>query len=432
MSSFPGSDIYNTVKKVQRTSGAGPAYNKAPMGPVGPQGVVTPVRSRGGRAAKVAPKAAKKNPNGPAATPGTTDITPTPTPAQLTPEDLALQTPQVPNNPGYGGVGAGGTGLASQFNPTAYAKGMAGQQYDPSIVSMATRIKGIINALPGSLDSLHKAFANLDAQAAAPPSVAPVGSGTAATNAYAAQTANIENTAATSQARSSASREADWAERIKLLSSANVNDLRGQLAGLNQQKQDAYAGYYGQGLKTKSDLVSQAISNINSIRASNDAEALTKGNLTGQGLKNQAQYLANQGQALQNQYAPYQESQGLATGAQGLEAGSINISQARQQLQNNAPKKSLANALSVGGPQANQALLSMIIPSGGLTQNANGYTHVMGDPNTWLNKGVAQIMRTLPNSKRANVVSFVRDQISQAISPAGGWTQKNGRFVRPK
>lgn len=419
-------DKYNPNRPLDFGTGTGAAYRAAAQAAASKEKTTT--------------KSTKRTPNGKPATPGTTPpstapqtaVPSVPAVSALTPEDLALQTPTAPNNPGYGQVGNGGTNLAGQFDPMSYAKGMAGQQYDPQITAMAQRIKGIINALPGSLDSLHKAFANIDAQNAAPAQIGTVGGGTAASNAYQAQTAGIQNQASASQAAGAASREADWAERIKLISGANVNDLRGQLGGLQAGKADAQVGYYNQGIKTKSDLVSQAIANINSIRASNDADALTQGNLTGQGLKNQAQALANTNQNIQNTFAPYQENQALVTGAQGVAAGNLSLKQAQINLKQLAPNKTLADATTKGGPQAVQALTSLIIPQGGLVQTPTGYLHVNGDPNTWLKNGVGQVMRTLPNSKRGKVVAFVKQQIDQAISPAGGWTYKNGRYVRPK
>lgn len=412
----------------------------------GSKGVVGVVDSAGGRvapkasktSAKAAAKAAAKARNN---VTGSAPVVPTAptsvdaTPISGNPEDQALASLQ---NPGYGAVAGGGTNLAGQFDPMNYAKGMAGQQYDPQIVAMATRIKGIIGALPGSLDSLHKAFSNLDLAAAHPAQVNVVGGSTGAQAAYQGTAAALDNVSNASQAASAAAREADWGQRMKLISAANVNDLRGQLGGLNQQKSDATAGYYQQGIKTKSDLVSQAISNINAIRAGNDAEAMVRGNLTAQGLKNDAQSLQNSGTALAQGYYGQQAEQGLVQGNQTIQSNDLAIKAAKNTLTQtlaNTPgtQKNLANAVQ-GGPQAVQALTSLIIPTTGITQNpTTGYSHVMGDPNVWAKNGVSQIMRVLPKSNRANVVKFVNSQISQAVSSAGGWTQnKNGKWIRPK
>lgn len=384
-------------------------------------------------------KVTKTTPTGPSAS-GAPVVPTAPTSVDSAPvsgnvEDQTLASLQ---NPGYGAVAGGGTNLAGQFDPMNYAKGMAGQQYDPQIVAMATRIKGIIGALPGSLDSLHKAFSNLDLAAAHPAQVNVVGGSTGAQAAYQGTAAALDNVSNASQAASAAAREADWGQRMKLISAANVNDLRGQLGGLNQQKSDATAGYYQQGIKTKSDLVSQAISNINAIRAGNDAEAMVRGNLTAQGLKNDAQSLQNSGTALAQGYYGQQAEQGLVQGNQTIQSNDLAIKAAKNTLTQtlaNTPgtQKNLANAVQ-GGPQAVQALTSLIIPTTGITQNpTTGYSHVMGDPNVWAKNGVSQIMRVLPKSNRANVVKFVNSQISQAVSSAGGWTQnKNGKWIRPK
>jgi len=370
----------------------------------------------------------------------TPNYTPVDTPgaAALTPEDQALKgnydPTQLTDPLAYGKVGGGGQDLASKFDAASYAKGMAGMQYDPAVTQLATRIKGIINALPGSLDSLNKAFSNLDARAANPPQVSVVGGNTteAANNYQSAMAANT-NTATASQALANDSRKADWEQRIRLLSGANVNDLRGQLAGVTQQRADAQTGYYQQGIKTKSDLVSQAISNINSMRASNAAMALTGANLEGAGLKNAAQLFSNEAAQSALLYQPYQEAQGLKEGAQTIASNNISIAQAKANLKDAVgDKKTLAAAVSAGGPGAIQSLQSLIIPSGGITQDGS-YQHVHGDPNQWVKSGVGQIMRTLPNSKRANVVKFVNEQVKQALGPAGGWKQnKNGQWVRPK
>lgn len=397
-----------------------PGFVEVPGGRVNPK--IKP-KTRAGKAAG-------------AAAGGVTDTAPPVTPTVPTgnPEDVALADVSVPNSPGYGAVGNGGTNLAGQFDPTTYGKTMAGMQYDPQITQMASRIKGIINALPGSLESLHKAFANLSAKAAAPVTQAPLGGNTGATSeTYAAATAGNANDAAAAQARAAAGREADWATRIRLMSDANVGDLRGQLQGLTAGKADATTAYTQQGIKTKSDLVSQAIANINSIRASNAAQAMVQGQLEQQGAKTTGMLLQNANAALINQYAPLQYEQGLVQGNQTITANAMDIDQAKETLKKNNPQKNLATALSTGGPQAALALQAMVIPPGGITQNEAGYSHVMGDPNTWTKNGIAQIMRQLPKSSRANVTKFVHDLVSQAISPAGGWTQnKNGKWVRPK
>lgn len=437
----------NPLNPYKKTAGV--PDKSMPPGLLGPQVPVYDTSSGqagGGRAntaAKAAAKSTKKKKTPATGVTTTTTQTPT-TPTDVTSTPITGNVEdQVVTNPGYGPVSGGGTNLAGQFNPAQYAKGMAGMQYDPAITQMATRIKGIIQALPGSLDSLHKAFANLDARAAAPPVISPVGAGTAASNAYAAQLANLENTQNASQSQAAASREADWAQRIKLISGANVQDMRGQLTGLTQARGAAEAGYFNQGIKTKSDLVSQAISNINSIRASNDAQAMVSGQLTNLGLKNDALSLANSGAAIANEYAPLGYQQNLTQGNQTIQSNDVAIKAAKNTLSQTLASqpgsvKNLKNAQQ-GGPQAVAALTSLIIPTTGIVQDpTTGNITIKGDPNVWAKNGVAQIMRTLPQSNRKNVTQFVNQQLQQAIGQAHGasgatWVQnKNGKWVRPK
>lgn len=426
--------------------------------PVQPSRTPKPVMIKGGRdstaanaAAKAAAKAAaakarsKKTPATGATTTAQPSVTPTTidsTPISGSPEDQALASI---NNPGYGAVAGGGTGLAGQFDPAAYGKSMAGMQFDPQIGQVAARIKGIINALPGSLESLHTAFANLSARAAAPPTQAPLGGNTGTTSeAYAQQTAGNANDAAAAAARAGASREADWNSRIRMQSGAQVNDLRGQLGGLTQARSDAQVGYTNQGIKTKSDLVSQAIANINSIRAGNDAEAMVRGTLVGQGLKNDAQSLANSGTALAQGYYGPQADQALAQGGQTIVKNDLAIAAAKKNLKAIVGNPTtLKDALAAGKTDAVNSLTSLIIPNTGIAQNTDPTTgqttiKILGDPNTWVENGVKQIMRTLPGTIRKNARAFANTIVQQAIGSAhgssgNGWTQdKNGKWVRPK
>ncbi len=418
---------------VKPTGPTAPTTNPFAPGAPGVRGVVQ--KSSGGRIqakpSKRASSAAAAAANAPPV------VTPPVDPSTLSVEDAALQGNYDPNQfkqgPGYGGVGSGGTDLASQFNAQQYGKAMAGMQYDPAITSLAMRIKGLVKALPGSLDAIGAAFHHIDnANALRQGQVgnAPAGSSAAQ---YQGETNSLAGQRLSQQAQSNSLQEADFKTRAGLLNSAAQNDAKGQLTGLTSARGAAQVGYTNQGIKTKSDLVAQAISNINSMRASNTMQALAAGQLEGQGLTNEAKILQNTAQGQANLYAPYINASNLTLQGQTATKNAISIEDATKTLKLNAPAKTLKQATSKG-PAAQDALAAFVIPQTAIsTDPTTGATTIHGNPNDWVKSGANAIMSQLPNSKRANVIRYINTVvIPKVLSPAGGWTQnKNGKWVNP-
>jgi hypothetical protein len=88
----------------------------------------------------------------------------------------------------------------------------------------------------------------------------------------------------------------------------------------------------------------------------------------------------------------------------------------------------LAKARAAGG---DGALYSMILPGGAVVQNAEtGGYKLNGDPNKYFKLGVSNIMSALPKSDRKRVEQFVSNKIQQALQTTGGWSYKNGKYVK--
>jgi hypothetical protein len=347
-------------------------------------------------------------------------------------------------------------GLAGKIqlpNAMSYANSMANLQYGNKIQQIAGRIKGLTAALPGSLQALDKAFANLDTQRAiTPPVTSGVGvanlfggnTGAAAIAANQAQTAQAtaDNQAgiASDHTQANATRLADWKSRLQFLEQQQVGQGRVDLAGAIGERDAAKKGYYDQGLKMRGDMVSQAIGNQGALNNQRIASALAGGQLESQGLTNEAKALQNATTGIQNKYLPTQLQIQVASGKQGLinsvTQNNINVATAKAQLKalneqqaGSGGVDSMAKAKAAGGQAA---LYGMILPTGSVVQDATtGSYKFNGDPNRYFSLGVKNIMSNLPKSDRKKVRDFVSNQIQLALNTSGNpWKYQNGKFVK--
>lgn len=393
-----------------------------------------------------------------------TKATPTPPPAVTnqtatstalpTPEDVELNANYDPNqlhlmdNTKIAGL-AGKIQLPNALN---YANSMANLQYGGKIQALAGRIKGLTNALPGSLQALDAAFKNIDAarvttvnnpQTSGQGVANLFGGNTGAAAIAANQSAQASATAAnqagqlTDEAGAANRREADWKTRIELLNNMAVNQGRSDLIGAQGERDNAKKAYYDQALKTRGDMVSQAISNQGALNNQRISTALAGGQLESQGLTNAAKALQNTSLGLDVAAKPQLLQNTINLGKQNIinsvVTRGINVATANEQLKQlksgNKTVDTLKGALGKGGMGALQA---MILPQTALVPKADqsGY-NLIGNPNSYYKRGIEQIMIALPGSDRKKVAQYVSNQISQAVNSTGNkWILRNGRYVK--
>lgn len=426
--------------------------------------------SRGAHAAtvkKAAPvKAARTKVSTPLYNPaaGVTSTPPAPTfdTSTLTPEDQALQANYDPSqySPLDSTKLAGVAGKVQLPNALSYANNMAAMQYGPQINQVAQRIKGLTAALPDALTALDKAFANLDAQKTVQVINAQTsGQGVAnlfggATNAagIAANQSAAASATAANQAGSltdanaaSATREADWETRIQLLNNMAVNQGRTDLAGLEGQKGAAQKAYYDQGLKTRGDMISQAISNQGAINNQRATSSLVAGQIEGLKISNeQKQLLLKQlgiNVAAQPALLANQILQGKQNILTTISTRGVNAATAKAALKNapGGPPTTLKGALSKGLDGAVQA---MVLPATAIVQttDASGKSAYQfnGDPNSYYNAGVQKLLNTFKDADPKQIRRYVSNQINVALQGAGRpWVYKGtpngkGKFVKAK
>lgn len=411
--------------------------------------IPVPTNSKGGRVTPapnktVAPKTAAPTSYGPTTAPPTSD---------LAPEDQALAG-QYPTdlNINQNTKLAGLAGQVQLPNALNYANSMANLQYGPQIQATASRIKGLIAALPGAMDALNKAYANVDAQRAL---TAPITSGQGVANLFggaqgaaataANQAVQANNTTANQigqgndESQANARRQADWATRIQLLNNMAVNQGRTDLQTEQGQLGNAKKGYYDQGLKMRGDMISQAIGNQGALQNQKIAAALASGQIEGMKLSNEQKQALVKQMGIQNAYLPEQLQTGIQGQKQSIVTSALNNKLNAQQTAASLAKLNggtgvtkMSDALKQGGPDA---LTGMILPPGAVVQDATtGRPQVFGDLNTYFNKGVDRIMQTLPQSDRKRVKQYVANVLQTTASATNQWVYKNGRFqkVQPK
>lgn len=425
----------------------------------GAKSVVEVVNSPGGRSnpRQTAPKRSSAKTN---TTAQTINFGPTSAPAVATaaplsglPEDQALAANYDPSQLNLT-TNSKVNGLAGNIqlpNAQSYATNMANMQYGPQIQATASRIKGLTAALPGALEALNKAFANVDAQRQLQ---APITSGQGVANLFggaqgaaavaANQAVQANNTTANQigqgndEANATATRQADWATRIQLLNNMAVNQGRSDLAGELGQKGAAQKAYFDQGLKTRADMVSQAISNQGAINNQKITAALAGGQLESLGLTNQGKALQNSLTGTAAAYAPAQAALGLQATKQQIVTSALNnqinkatATEQLKQLTNPTTNKgvtSMSQAFAAGG---GNAIVGMIVPPGAVVADATtGQPKIFGDLNTYANNGVKNIMAQLPDSDPKKVKRYVANYLHGVASASNQWVYKGGRWKR--
>ena len=452
MSYFPGSDILNTVKKVQRQAHVGPAYNKDPMGLVGPVGAKNPRPSRGGRAAAVAKVAARNKGRAPAPTNNYNINNPGYQPTKLTGDTTVQDT----TYPGIEGLTdnsriAGLAGTIQLPNASKYANAMADMQYGSKVQALTDRIKGLTAALPGSLQALDTAFKNIDAarvpvvtnaQTSGQGVANLFGNNTSAAGVAANQSAQASATAAnqagqlTDESQAAGQRQADWATRIQLLNNLAVNQTQSDLIGTRGEQSAAKKGYYDQALKTRGDMISQAIANQGALNNQRVTSALAQAQIDQAGAKTTGLNIQNAASRINLLALPPILQNQINSGKLGITTSlltnSINTATARAQLkQLQGQDKTVRNTRQAAAAGGSAALYGMILPSAAVVQNADtGKPTLNGDPNVYYRNGVAALHTQFPHQSMKSIKLFVQNQLSQVVAETGWGNYKNGRWVK--